>query len=247
MWEISNIGMLTALAAGAVSFLSPCVLPLVPGYLSYVAGRSSPVAGNSAAIGAGRLSTLFLSACFVLGFSTVFVALGAGATAISQFLLAYRYETNIIGGATIIVFGALTTGLFRPRWLQRDMRFHGTITGGSSVGAYLLGLAFGFGWTPCIGPVLGAILAVSAFSSTAADGIALLGIYSLGLGVPFLLTAVFTARVSKALSGLRRAGRILHVTAGVVMIIMGVAMVTGTMSNFSFWLLNQFPLLSKMG
>lgn len=246
MFEISNIGILTALAAGAISFLSPCVLPLVPGYISYVAGNAAVAGGPSQAI-SNRLSALLLSIWFVLGFSTVFVALGASATAISRLLLSYRYETNILGGAIIIVFGVFMTGLVRLPWLQREVRFHGNLPGGRPLGAYVLGLAFGFGWTPCIGPVLGAILTVSALSSTASNGIALLSIYSVGLGVPFLLSALFTEGLAKRLKGMKRTGRLLQIAAGVIMIAMGVAMMTGTMTTFSFWLLEQFPILTKIG
>ena len=246
MFEISNIGLLTALAAGAISFLSPCVLPLVPGYISYVAG-STAVAGGPARAFGNRFFTLLLSTYFVLGFSTVFVALGASATAISRLLLSYRYETNIIGGAIIIVFGLFMTGLVRLPWLQRELRFYGDPGSGRPLGAYVLGLAFGFGWTPCIGPVLGAILTVSALSSTASNGIALLGIYSIGLGVPFLLSALFTESLAKRLKEMRRTGRILQIGAGAIMIIMGIAMITGTMSTFSFWLLDQFPIFTKIG
>lgn len=246
MLEISNIGILTVLAAGAISFLSPCVLPLVPGYISYVAGNAA-VAGRPNQSLQDRWTTLLLSTYFVLGFSTVFVALGASATAISRLLLSYRYETNIIGGAIIIVFGIFMTGLVRLPWLQRELRFHGDLAGGRPLGAYVLGLAFGFGWTPCIGPVLGAILTISALSSTASNGVALLGIYSVGLGVPFLLSALFTESLAKRLKGMRRTGRLLQIGAGMIMIIMGVAMITGTMSTFSFWLLEQFPILTKIG
>lgn len=246
MLEISNIGILTALAAGAISFLSPCVLPLVPGYISYVAGNTV-VAGERTWSFGGRLSTLFLSACFVLGFSTVFVALGASATATSRVLLSYRYETNLFGGAIIIIFGVFMTGLLRLPWLERELRFHGNLRGGRPFGAFVLGLAFGFGWTPCIGPVLGAILTVSALSSTASSGTTLLSIYSVGLGVPFLLSALFTENLAKRLKAMRRTGWLLQVAAGSVMIVMGVAMITGTMSIFAFWLLEQFPILTTIG
>jgi cytochrome c-type biogenesis protein len=246
VFEISNVGILTALAAGAISFLSPCVLPLVPGYISYIAGNTT-VAERSSETVSSRFSAVFLSAWFVLGFSTIFVALGAGATAASQFLLSYRYETNILGGAIIIVFGVFMTGLLSLPWLQREFRFHGDPGGGRALGAFVLGLAFGFGWTPCIGPVLGAILTVSALSSTASNGIALLAIYSVGLGVPFLLAALFTEGLAKRLQGMKRTGRLLQIAAGAVMVVMGVAMMTGTMSTFSFWLLEQFPILTKIG
>jgi cytochrome c-type biogenesis protein len=246
VFEISNIGILTALAAGAISFLSPCVLPLVPGYISYVAGNAAVAGGRSVSVG-GRLPALILSTWFVLGFSTVFVALGAGATALSQLLISYRYEANILGGAIVILFGIFMTGLLRLPWLQQEFRFHGNIPGGRPLAAFVLGLAFGFGWTPCIGPVLGAILTVSALSSTASSGIALLSIYSVGLGVPFLLSALFTESLAKRLKGMRRTGWLLQVAAGGIMIVMGVAMITGTMTTFSFWLLEQFPILTKIG
>lgn len=237
---------MTALAAGAISFLSPCVLPLVPGYISYVAGNAAAADGSYRSAG-DRLHAVLLSTWFVLGFSSVFVALGASATAISRFLLAYRYETNIVGGAIIIVFGVFMTGLLRVPWLQGEFRFRSSASGGRPIGAFVLGLAFGFGWTPCIGPVLGAILTVSALSSTAPNGIMLLSIYSVGLGVPFLLSALFTESLAKQLKGMKRTGRLLQIAAGTIMIVMGVVMMTGTMATFSFWLLEQFPILTKIG
>lgn len=244
--EISNIGLLTAFIAGAVSFLSPCVLPLVPGYVSFIVGNSA-VAGPEAILRQRKAVALVLSVCFVLGFSTIFVALGASATVVSRLLLSYRFEANLIGGIVVIIFGIFTTGIIRLPWFDRDVRYHGAIEGGRPAGAYLLGLAFGFGWTPCIGPVLGAILTVSAVSETASGGIVLLGVYSLGLGIPFMLSALFTQGLSDGLKGLRRYGRWLQLVAGVVMIAMGVAMVTGQLSMFAFWLLQTVPFFSQIG
>src|SRR6267142_453957 len=186
---MSSIGVLTAFLAGLVSFLSPCVLPLVLGYVSYISGSTLEEADRSTA---GRWSVFLLGVYFVLGFSTIFVALGASATALSQLLLSYRYEATIIGGGVVILFGVFMTGRLRLSWLARDIRFHGNVRGGKPLGAYLLGLAFAFGWTPCIGPVLGAILTVSAASATVAKEVTLLAVYSLGLGIPFLLVALFT-------------------------------------------------------
>ena len=246
MLEISSIGVLTAFAAGLVSFLSPCVLPLVPGYISYIAGQSLDGVQRQEETRA-KLSALILSVFFVLGFSTVFVSLGASATAVGQFLLSYRYETNIVGGAVIIVFGLFLMGLLSFSWLQRDMRFHTNIKGGRPLAAYLLGLAFAFGWTPCIGPVLGAILTVSAVSPAMSNGVALLSVYSLGLGVPFLLAAVFTGAFLGRLKAMRRIGRPLQIAAGVVLIIMGIAMITGQLSSFAYWLLKTFPGLATIG
>ena len=241
---MSNIGMLTAFLAGLVSFLSPCVLPLVPGYVSYISGSTLEEADRSTA---GRWAAFLLGIYFVLGFSTIFVALGASATALSQLLLSYRYEATIIGGGVVILFGVFMTGLLRLSWLARDIRFHGNVRGGKPLGAYLLGLAFAFGWTPCIGPVLGAILTVSALTATAPAGIALLIAYSLGLGVPFLASALFTDGLVRQIKSMRRVGRSLQIATGAVMIVMGIAMITGTMSRFSIWLLNNVPLLAQIG
>lgn len=244
MFAISNIGIITAFMAGLVSFLSPCVLPLVPGYVSYVSGSTALSAGRSSP---ARLPALLPSGCFVLGFSTVFVTLGASATLLSRLLLAYRFETNIIGGAIIILFGVFATGLVPMPWLQRDIRYHGQLPGGKPLGAYILGLSFGFGWTPCIGPVLGAILTVGAMSSSAAAGIVLLTVYSLGLGVPFIISAIFTEGLVRRMGSMRRTGRILKLGAGAVMIAMGIAMITGYMSVFSYWMLENFPVLARIG
>ncbi|APH74934.1 cytochrome c biogenesis CcdA family protein [Aquibium oceanicum] len=246
MPELSNIGMLTVFAAGIISFLSPCVLPLVPGYVSYVAGRSAGGIGPSGAV-AVRLPAVILGLCFVLGFSTVFIVLGASATALGQMLISYRYELNFVGGAIVILFGLFVTGLIRFPWMMREARFHSDLPGGGATSAYVLGLAFAFGWTPCIGPILGAILTVGAASATVADGVLLLAIYSLGLGVPFLLAALFTDALASRLRGFGRVGRILRIFAGAIMILMGVAMITGQLSAFSFWLLENFPLLARIG
>ncbi|GIK80981.1 MAG: cytochrome C biogenesis protein CcdA [Alphaproteobacteria bacterium] len=245
MIEISNISIAAAFAAGVISFLSPCVLPLVPGYVSYIAGHS--IAGRSAGTLSLRLQTVALSGCFVLGFSTIFVLLGASATALGQVLLSYRHELNLVGGAIVVAFGLLTLGLLRPAWLQRDHRLHIYVPGGRPVAAYVLGLAFGFGWTPCIGPILGAILTVSAGSATVATGVTLLSVYSFGLGLPFVLAAAFTDGLVARLRSIGRLGRTLQAVAGVVMIIMGGAMITGHLSTFSFWLLDTFPVLSTIG
>lgn len=246
MSDISGVGIATAFAAGAASFLSPCVLPLVPGYLSYVAGDSITQA-RGAANPAHRISAFSLSLCFVLGFSTVFMLLGASATALGQLLLRYRYETNILGGIIVMIFGLFMTGILKLSWLQHDVRFHGRIGGTRPLTAYLLGLAFGFGWTPCIGPVLGAILIVSAATATVASGVALLSAYSLGLGIPFLVTAMFTGAFLQRQKTLRRIGRPLQIVAGFIMVIMGLAMITGQLTVFALWLQNTFPGFSSIG
>jgi cytochrome c-type biogenesis protein len=246
MIDISQTGMVAALAAGIISFLSPCVLPLVPGYISYIAGQSVTAAGAPRPT-VLRLQAVALSLCFVLGFSTIFVILGASATALGRLLIAYRYELNLVGGAIVIGFGLFTLGVLRPWWLERDLRAQAASPRGRPVGAYVLGMAFAFGWSPCIGPILGAILTVSAASATVSKGVTLLAIYSLGLGIPFLIAAAFTDGLLARLKSIGRASRIFQLVAGGVMIVMGGAMVTGQLSTFSYWLLNTFPLLATIG
>lgn len=243
--ELTALGMLAAFAGGAISFLSPCVLPLVPGYLSYVAGRSADGAAASTTT-RSRLVTLGYGSWFVLGFSTIFVLFGASANAVSGFLLYYRQEANVVGGLLVILFGLFTTGLVRIPVLLRDFRWHANLSGGSAPAAYLLGVAFAFGWTPCIGPVLASILTVTA-TTASADGVALLAIYSLGLGAPFLLAAVFTEGLLRRMRTMRRAGVILQIVAGIGMVAMGVAMVTGRLTDLAVWLLFTFPILGRIG
>ena len=244
---LSTLALLTSFGAGALSFLSPCVLPLVPGYVSYVAGQSLGPAGAARADAAGRFLVLRASIFFVLGFSTVFIVLGASATALGQLLLSYRYEANIAAGALVILFGLFLTGLVRLPGLQRDVRFHLDLPGGKPVAGYLIGVAFALGWTPCIGPVLGAILTTSAVSATVPQGIALLVVYSLGLGVPFLAAALFTERLLLRLRLLARIGRFLQIGAGGLLVVMGAAMMTGELSRFSYWLLETFPVFARIG
>ena len=244
--SMSIFALLTSFGAGIVSFLSPCVLPLVPGYVSYVAGQSFDGRASEAAP-PKTLAALRLSVFFVLGFSTVFVILGASATALGQLFLSYRYEANLTAGAVVIVFGLLMMGLIRWPWLQQDFRLHLDLPGGRPVAAYVLGLAFAFGWTPCIGPVLGAILTTSAVSATVSQGMVLLSVYSLGLGLPFLAAAAFTDGLFGRLRILGRAGRFLQIGAGSVVVGMGLAMITGQLTAFSYWLLQTFPAFARIG
>ena len=244
MTDLSLLGLVAALLAGAISFLSPCVLPLVPGYVSYVAGRTAVQSDGNRA-GPGR--AVWLSLWFVLGFSTIFIALGASATALGQALLRWRYELNLIGGAVVILFGLFMLGAARLSVMERDLRLHLDLPGGQPVASYVLGLAFGFGWTPCIGPILGAILTASAASATVGQGVVLLAVYSAGLGIPFLIVAGFTDRLTGRLRTIGRAGRRLHQAAGVVMIAMGLAMMTGRLSELAYWMLDTFPVLGRIG
>ncbi|WP_137935433.1 cytochrome c biogenesis CcdA family protein [Mesorhizobium comanense] len=241
--DVSLLGLATAVTAGAISFLSPCVLPLVPGYLSYVAG------GTADTVGDGRrhqFHVLGPALLFVLGFTTVFVLLGLSAMALGGFLQRFQIEANLIGGALVVVFGLAMTGLLPvPVALMADRRWRGPKQIGGPFGAYLLGIAFGFGWTPCIGPVLASILTVTATS--AGNGAVLLGAYGLGLGIPFLLAALFFGSAAVVLKRMRRAGAVLNIGAGAVMVGVGILMMTGRLQVIAIWMLTTFPALGNIG
>lgn len=245
MTEVAAIGALAAFAAGIVSFLSPCVLPLVPAYVSYVAGTSAHRGGRMHA--ERKLAALGMSVLFVAGFSAVFIALGASATAIGQLFLRYRYEANLVAGVIVILFGLFMLGMWRwVPWLLRDLRLHPRLHGGKPVAALVLGVAFAFGWTPCIGPVLGAILAVSA-ADASVSGVGLLSAYAMGLGVPFLLAALFADRAARILGRLRGLGAALQIGGGLVLVAFGVAMITGWVSVMAIRLLDAVPALGRLG
>ena len=244
MLETGSIGFATALVAGVVSFLSPCVLPLVPGYLSYIAGTSLEELRDRQS---ARLQALGYALCFVLGFSTVFVSFDASATALGSLLLTWRYELGVAAGIVVLLFGLHMAGLLPIPFLEREARFHAEVKGGRVVGAFLLGLAFAFGWTPCIGPVLGVILTMSASTANLATGTALLAVYSLGLGLPFLLAALFTDVLLERLRQLSRTGRRLQQAAGILLALVGVLMITGQLEALAYWLLETFPVLGRIG
>lgn len=195
-----------------------------------------------------RMNAGILSIFFVLGFSAVFITLGASVTALGQLLLRYREVANIVGGVIVIAFGLFMLGLMKHvSWFHRDFRFHPRLASGHPAGALVLGVAFGFGWTPCIGPVLGVILTASAMQGSVSGGVTLLSAYALGLGIPFILSAIFMRELVGRLKVLRHAGRPLQVVAGLIMVLMGLAMVTGRLTEFSYWLLEQFPILGRIG
>ena len=245
MTDATTLGFATAFAAGVVSFLSPCVLPLVPAYVSYVAGET--VQCRSELRARERLMALWMSVPFVAGFSIVFIAFGASASMLGQLLQRYRYEANLAAGVVVLGFGLFMMGLWR--WmplLQRDLRLQVRLAGGNPFATFVLGAAFAFGWTPCIGPILGAILALSA-ASTDSAGIGLLSAYSLGLGVPFLIAALFVDRAARLLKGLRGFGAALQIGGGFVLAGLGIAMLSGQLTVFSFWLLDSVPALGRIG
>ena len=236
--------MLVALTAGVLSFLSPCVLPIVPPYLAYMGGISM---NDMAVAGAARRKAVLAALFFVLGLSTVFVFLGFTASVFGQFFLQNQVLLAQISGAVIIVFGLHFLGLFRIPILDREARMDAGDRGGSSFGAYILGLAFAFGWTPCIGPQLGAILSIAATETSVQRGTALLGVYAIGLGLPFLLAAAFIERAMGLMTRLKRYMKTIERVMGLLLVGVGVALMTGAFSAFAFWLLETFPALGLLG
>jgi len=232
-----------AFLAGIVSFLSPCVLPLVPGYISMLSGATIEElkSGASAALLARILRN---SLAFVVGFSIVFVALGASATWVGKFLLARRIVLNIIAGIIIIIFGLHLTGLVKIPLLYREARLDTGAPRRGLRGAFLLGFAFAFGWTPCIGPILTAILALAAQRETVFQGMFLLAIYSAGLAMPFLLTSLGLSQFLKIYAGFRKHLQVVEVASGALLIVLGVLMVFNklTMISSYFSFLNRFTL-----
>ncbi|NEK20818.1 cytochrome c biogenesis protein CcdA [Sulfitobacter sp. JBTF-M27] len=236
--------MLVALIAGVISFLSPCVLPIVPPYLAYMSGVSlQDMSSEKEARRKAVIAALF----FVLGLSTVFLILGFTASAFGAFFLQNQVLFAKISGVVIIVFGLHFIGLFRIPFLDQEARLDAGDKGGSSFGAYVLGLAFAFGWTPCIGPQLGAILSLAASEASVSKGTLLLGIYAAGLGIPFLLAAIFITRAMGMMNRIKRHMKLIERVMGGLLIIVGLAMVTGAFSTFAFWLLETFPALGALG
>jgi cytochrome c-type biogenesis protein len=235
-----------ALIAGLVSFLSPCVLPLVPPYLIYLAGATIEHVASDQSAQASKRAVLISAAMFVLGFSTVFVALGASASLVGGLIRAWSAQLSILAGVVIIVMGLHFLGLTRIGLLMRE----GRLTAPKPVGlwgAYVMGLAFAFGWTPCIGPILAAILSVAAAEATVAKGAGLLAVYSAGLGIPFLLAAVMIERFSVLFARMKRQLHNVERAMGVLMVVTGIAFLTGSVSTISIWLLDTFPSLQNLG
>lgn len=232
--------LLVALAAGMISFLSPCVLPVVPPYLAYMSGISVGEMRQ------GR-SALLAAVFFVLGLSTVFLLLGAAASAFGAFFIGNSQIFASVAGVIVIVFGLHFLHILRLPFLERDIRLDAGDTGGSAFGAYVLGLAFAFGWTPCIGPILGTILTLAAQENSVGRGTLLLGVYAMGLGLPFLLVAVFFQRMTPVLTFFKSHAARIEMVMGALLVLVGVMMLTGGFSAMSFWLLETFPALAEIG
>ena len=236
--------ILVALSAGILSFLSPCVLPIVPPYIAYMGGITMDEMSSQRS---ARARAIIAALFFVLGLSTVFLFLGFTASIFGQFFLQNQILLSRIAGVVIIIFGLHFLGLYRIPLLDREARLDVGDRGGSAFGAYILGLAFAFGWTPCIGPQLGIILTLAATEASLARGTLLLGIYAIGLGLPFILTAIFIERATVVMTRMKRHMRLIERIMGLLLVAVGLALLTGAFSAFSFWLLETFPALALLG
>ena len=225
-----NVTLLAAFAAGFLSFVSPCVLPLIPGYISFVSGVSLDEMRADTTPATSRLQVFLTSLAFVIGFSLVFVALGASATAVGKFLFARLPLFSKIAGAVLIVFGLHTMGVFRLAFLDTEKRVHSQRKPAGPLGAVLVGVAFAFGWTPCIGPILGGILAIAGSKNSVTEGVTLLAVYSLGLGIPFLLTSLAINQFFGAAKRVRRYYHAIELASGALLIVIGVLIISGQLT-----------------
>jgi cytochrome c-type biogenesis protein len=243
-----NVTLLAAFGAGLLSFISPCVLPLIPGYLSYISGlsldemRGTPGRpGAAVAVAApahARQRVLIASLAFIVGFSLVFIALGASASAIGNFVLTRKTLFGRIAGAVVILFGLHTMGVLRIEWLYQEKRVHTSKKPGGPFGAMLVGIAFAFGWTPCIGPILAGILAIAATRRGVGEGVRLLSAYSLGLAVPFFATALAINRFFGAMSRIRRHYHAIELVSGGLLVAIGLLIFTNRFTIIAQWLTN---------
>jgi len=243
-----NITYPAALAAGFLSFLSPCVLPLVPAYLSFLGGASLERLTAEDGVDRALARRVFVSAlAFVVGFATVFVIFGATATALSKAVTTHIGILSKIAGVVIVLFGLHFMGVFRIGFLNVEKRFHLEGRPSGVVGAYVLGLAFAFGWTPCVGPILATILMVAAAGDSVGYGVSLLGVYAAGMGVPFLIAAAAVKPFMAFMRRFRHAMRAIEMTIGALLIVTGVAIFSGMLGDAAQWLLDTFPIFSRIG
>jgi cytochrome c-type biogenesis protein len=236
-----SVSLLAAFAAGFLSFVSPCVLPLIPGYISFISGASMDEMRGGAEPVTSRTQIFLTSLAFVIGFSLVFVALGASATAIGKFMFARLPLLSKIAGVILIIFGLHTMGVFRLAFLDAEKRVHAQRKPAGPFGAMLVGVAFAFGWTPCIGPILGGILAIAGSKNSVSEGVALLAVYSLGLGIPFLITSLAINQFFAATKRIRKYYHAIELTSGALIVAIGVLILTGQLTIITRYLQPYLP------
>jgi len=242
--DYSGLGQIAvAFIAGLISFLSPCVLPLVPGYISIVSGSSLDQLKTQREASLFR-TVLLNSITFIVGFSITFVVLGASATWLGQVLVSWRQLLDKIAGLVLIVFGVHVLGIVKINALYQDKRFHNVEKPRGAGGSLVLGLAFAFGWTPCLGPILAGILAIASTKQTVTEGMLLLGAYSAGLGIPFLMTSLALNKFLSFYSRFKKHFHAVEMVSGALVIVVGLMMVTGNLSRIASWFsfLNRFAL-----
>lgn len=233
--------------AGLLSFLSPCVLPLVPAYIGFLGGTTLDMLSEEGEEAKAVYRRVVIAALFfVLGFTTVFVALGASASLIGQVLTDYKAELAFAAGAVIVLFGLHFLGLLPIGFLYRELRYHNAAKPASLVGAYVIGLAFAFGWTPCIGPILSAVLAAAASQESLGRGVGLLAVYSLGLGIPFLLAAIAIRPFLGLFAMFKRHLGKVEKAMGAALVVTGLLFMTGSINTFGNWMLETFPALGEI-
>jgi cytochrome c-type biogenesis protein len=243
----TNISYLAALFAGLISFISPCVLPLVPAYISFISGVSVDELRSTERRQQTTFRLMLSSLLFIAGFTVVFVLLGATATVIGNFLLQNLGFLSKAAGVVLIIFGLHVAGLIKIPFLNYEARFQTGDKPKSAIGAFLVGGAFAFGWTPCIGPILGGILAIAGSQDTVGKGMLLLLVYSIGLGIPFFLTAAATQRLLRAMNRVKKHFKTVELVSGAFLVVIGVMMVFNLFTRLNGVLVKWFPWLTKIG
>ena len=243
---MAEISYFYVVLAGLLSFLSPCVLPIVPGYLCFLAGTSLDKIASGEDASKER-NVFYFALSFVFGFSTVFILLGASATLLSGLIYEYLDILRVVGGIIIIIFGIHFMQIIQLPFLNRDTRYQIESYRPGIVGSYVIGLSFAFGWTPCIGPILGSVLSIAASSETVTYGIVLLMLYSAGLGIPFLLAAYAIKGFMKFLSKIRNYIRVIEIFTGVLLVIFGILILTNRIQELAFFFIKYFPFLTQFG
>jgi cytochrome c-type biogenesis protein len=249
VFEQPTVEVPTAFLAGILSFLSPCVLPLIPGYLSFISGVSIEDLGDASRRSAQTRRLILNTVFFVLGFSIVFIMLGVGASSIGRWLQTHLQLFNRIAGVAVFLFGLHVAGVFRISALNYEKRFHLEGAGKQKgiLGALVIGVAFAFGWTPCIGPILGSILTLAAQQASVAQGVWLLAVYSAGLGIPFILTALLFNYLIGAFGFIKRHFRAVEIISGALLMIVGILIFFNLLQRISAFILNLFPSLQNVG